>query len=139
MPGGLFPALLMLKDSVIEVMPRFMSSTCSTGESCLTRRFLSTSIAPTHDEGSCAWLYEPNMADGDELEGLLRFRLPDESEDESCVELSGEVEDTAERGILWGRGLCSAFCTPKAPGDPKVTWAGLDMGDDVYSVLRYSL
>lgn len=38
------------------------------------------------------------MAEGDELEGLFRFLRPDESEEESCVELSGDADETAERG-----------------------------------------
>jgi hypothetical protein len=72
------------------------------------------------------------MAAGDELDGLLRFLLPDESDDESWVELSGEVEETAERGWMCGSGLCcSTFCTTKAPGDPKFNWPAWDIGDDV--------
>jgi hypothetical protein len=61
------------------------------------------------------------MAVGEELEGLLRFRLPEESDDESWVELSGEVEETAERGCMCGRGLCSVFGTTYGPGDPKLS------------------
>jgi hypothetical protein len=121
----------MLKFSVRDVMPKFISSFLFNGESCLARRFLSRSMtSPVQLLVSCEG-YDPNMAVGDELDGLLRFLLPDESEEESCVELSGDVEETAERGCMWGRGLCSAFGRANAPGDPKLSWALLDMGDAV--------
>jgi hypothetical protein len=74
--------------------------------------------SPTQLRASWAG-YEPKIADGEELEGLFRFRRPDESEEESCVELSGEADDTAERGWSWGSGLGSCLAN-MAVGDPKL-------------------
>ena len=103
MAGGLFPALLIFN------MPILVSSNLRTGESTFARLFLSTSKpSPTQPEPSSEG-YEPKTTPGEELDGLLRFLLPDESEEESCVELSGEVEDTADRGWNCGSGLCSLF------------------------------
>jgi hypothetical protein len=82
--------------------------------------------------------YEPIVAPGDDSEGLFRFLRPEESEDESCVELSGEAEDSADLGWNCDMGLCGFFVW-KMAGEPKFSWAVVGAGDAMRSELRKSL
>jgi hypothetical protein len=101
-------------------MPMLESSCFITGESCLDRLFPLAISNPVSGQVLlfCEG-YEPNVATGEDSDGLLRFRRPEESEDESCAELSGDADETADRGWNCGLGLRSGLAW-KALGEPKV-------------------
>jgi hypothetical protein len=100
MPGGLFAALFRLNDCVMELfnMPILASSCLNTGESCLVRLFpLAISSPFSFQTFPFCEGYDPKLALGDDSEGLFLLRRPEESDEESCVELSGEAEETTDR------------------------------------------